>query len=124
MHFEVLVEDASGKIVLEELVEKILGRQGGPHTWKIISYKGIGRVPPNLRGKPNPQKRLLLDNLPRILKGYGRSLPPKGYGVIIVMDLDDKNCKFFKNELNDLLSLCSPAPSTRFRIAIDVGNGG
>ena len=50
MHFEVLVEDASGKIALESILGKILGPNGQDHTWKIISYKGVGRIPKNLRG--------------------------------------------------------------------------
>lgn len=45
MHFEVLVEDASGKLILKHLLEKILGPEGAPHTVKIHAYKGIGRLP-------------------------------------------------------------------------------
>ncbi len=41
MHFEVLVEDASGKIALKSILEKILGTNGQDHTYRIISYKGI-----------------------------------------------------------------------------------
>jgi len=36
MHFEILVEDASGKISLESILEKILGPNGQDHTYKII----------------------------------------------------------------------------------------
>ncbi len=45
MHFEILVEDASGKIALESILEKILGPNGKDHTYKIFPYKGIGRIP-------------------------------------------------------------------------------
>lgn len=74
MHFEILIEDASGKIALGNIIEKILGPEGKPHTRRIISYKGIGRLPKNLKGKTDPQKRILLDRLPQILRGYGKSL--------------------------------------------------
>ncbi|MCP4699741.1 MAG: hypothetical protein GY862_23255 [Gammaproteobacteria bacterium] len=50
MHFEILVEDASGKIVLQSILGKILGPNGQDHSYKIISYKGVGRIPKNLKG--------------------------------------------------------------------------
>ena len=53
MHFEILVEDTSEKIALESILEKILGPYGQDHTYKIISYKGIGRIPKNLMGWPH-----------------------------------------------------------------------
>ena len=45
MHFEILVEDQSGKIALESILSKILGLSGQEHTYRIISYKGVGRIP-------------------------------------------------------------------------------
>mgnify|MGYP000947695623 CR=1 FL=1 len=74
MHFEVLVEDASGAIMLEFFLEKILGSNGHRHTYRIHPYKGIGRLPKDLRGKADPAKRILLEQLPKLLRGYGRSL--------------------------------------------------
>jgi len=121
MHFEILVEDASGKIAMENIIEKILGENYQKHSYRIISYKGIGRLPKDLRGKTNPQKRILLDRLPRILSGYGKSLPRDSSTVIVVVDLDDKDCMVFKNELLKILDTCNPAPNTLFRIAIEEG---
>lgn len=46
MHFEILVEDESGKIALEKFIPKILDSQ---HTWNIHSYKGIGHIPKDPR---------------------------------------------------------------------------
>jgi hypothetical protein len=119
VHFEILVEDASGKIALTEIVKKILGPHGDPHTWKIIAYKGVGRIPTTLRGASDPAKRILLDQLPRLLKGYGKSLPAKNHCVIVVVDLDDKNCMEFMRQLRRILNNCRPAPLTKFRIAIE-----
>jgi hypothetical protein len=118
MHFEILVEDASGKIALEHILEKILGPEGKPHTRRLISYKGIGRLPKNLKGKIDPQKRILLDRLPQILRGYGKSLTKDSF-VIVLVDLDDRDCKEFKKELLELLVRCNPVPQTLFRIAIE-----
>lgn len=74
MHFEVLVEDVSGKIALKNIMEKIIGPNSQDHTFRIIAYKGIGHIPKNLRGTIDPKKRILLDRLPKLLKGYGKSL--------------------------------------------------
>ena len=118
MHFEVLVEDASGKEALEHILPKILGANYTHHSWQLHSYRGLGRIPKNLRGKTDPQKRILLDRLPRILQGYGHSLPDSA-SVVVVVDLDRRDCMAFKQELLDVLDACNPRPTTLFRIAIE-----
>ena len=118
MHFEILVEDESGKIALETLIPKILNSE--KHTYRIISYKGIGHLPKDLHGKTDPQKRVLLDRLPKILSGYGKSLSSNA-AVIVVVDLDKRDCKDFKTELLNILNNCNPKPQTLFRIAIEEG---
>lgn len=121
MHFEILVEDASGKIALEIILEKILGQNEQNHTYRTFSYKGIGRIPRDLRGRTDPQKRILLDRLPRLLRGYGKSLQDFPAVVVVVVDLDDKDCLVFKQEMLNILNACNPQPTTLFRIAIEEG---
>ena len=118
MHFEVLVEDQSGQIALESILEKILGPNYTVHSWRIIEYRGIGRIPRDLRGVTNPKARILLDRLPGILQGYGRSLQANS-SVVVVVDLDDKDCIKFKQDLIDVLNSCNPRPKALFRIAIE-----
>jgi hypothetical protein len=119
VHFEVLVEDVSGAIMLEAFLEKILGPIGQQHTYRIHPYKGIGRLPKNLRGKADPTRRILLEQLPRVLRGYGRSLQYGEAAVIIVVDSDDNVCTAFKEDLVAVLNSCDPKPNTLFRIAIE-----
>ena len=121
MHFEILIEDASGKITLESFLGKIIGPFEPNHTYRIISYKGIGRIPKDLREKIDPQKRILLDRLPRLLRGYGKSFQNFSAAVVVVVDLDDKDCLAFKQEMVDILNDCNPQPITLFRIAIEEG---
>lgn len=71
MHFEILVEDISGKKTLDILIPKIIDTHNYKNTFKVISYKGIGRIPKNLNPKADPQKRQLLSQLPRLVQGYG-----------------------------------------------------
>ena len=65
MHFEILVEDQSGKRMLDILVPKIIGAQ---HSFRIHSYKGIGHIPKNLTSTSDLRNRLLLNNLPKLLR--------------------------------------------------------
>lgn len=123
MHFEILVEDASGKKALDILVPKILSPGD---TYRVHSYKGIGHIPRNLgKKRGDPAKRILLDNLPRLLRGYGHGFKkyPAGYEatVVVVCDLDDKKESVFRHELQRLLDACHPKPKARFCLAIEEG---
>ena len=122
MHFEVLVEDQSGKKALKLLVPKVIGSE---NSYNIHSYKGIGRIPKNLRNNADASKRILLEQLPRLLRGYGKTFANYPYdylaAVILVCDLDDKCLKAFRQELLVILDACNPKPETCFCIAIEEG---
>jgi hypothetical protein len=120
MHFEILVEDLSGKRMLDTLVPKIVGKK---HTWKIVAYKGIGKIPKNLNAKADPAMLTLLHQLPGLLRAYGKtySSNPNKYAVILVCDLDDRCLKAFREELFQILNHCNPQPITRFCIAVEEG---
>ena len=118
MHFEVLVEDRSGSISLEFILEKILGQNGVDHSWTIHPFRGIGHLPKGLHRAPSPTNQLLLNNLPRLLRAYGRSLQGPS-AVVVVVDSDNRNCIRFKQDLLNVLNTCNPRPNTLFRIAIE-----
>lgn len=117
MHIEILVEDSSGKKLLDILLPKLIGAYGEPHTWNLHAYKGIGRIPKDLNTVSDPSKRILLDQLPKILRGYGKT--PGIDAVVVVLDCDGKVCTEFLHELNSILCKCDPAPNTMFRLAIE-----
>ena len=117
MHIEILVEDSSGVRLLAAVLPKLLGEQGNPHSWRVHAYKGIGRIPKNLNAGADPAKRILLDQLPRLLHGYGRT--PGVDAVVVVLDADKRNCVDFLSELKALAAGCKPAPNTLFRLAIE-----
>ena len=122
MHFEILIEDQSGKKTLDILMPKIIGNQ---HTFKVISYRGIGRLPKNLTSTTDASKRILLNRLPNLLKGYGNTYtnnPAKhSTAVIVVCDLDNKCLKIFRQELFAVLNAHNPKLETRFCIAVEEG---
>lgn len=120
MHFEIYVEDASGKKFLDLVIPMIFGSE---HTFKVHSYKGIGHIPKNMKKPEDASKRILLENLPKILKGQGRTF--QGYrdeykaAVVILCDLDKKCLKQFRQELLNILEQCDPKPETAFCIAVE-----
>jgi len=114
MHFEFLIEDQSSAKAMGILIPKFLGEN---NTYNIHSYKGIGRIPKGLHPKTDANKRILLDQLPRLLSGYGR-VPYIEY-LIIICDLDDENENQFLSELNVVLNACNPKPDAYFCFAIE-----
>jgi hypothetical protein len=117
MHIEILTEDSSGERLLEVLLSKFLGENGDPHTWRTHHYRGIGRIPRNLVTKGDPAKRILLDQLPRILRGYGQT--PGFDAVIVVLDSDKRDCQEFLAELKSMAKNCNSPRETIFRLAIE-----
>jgi len=117
MHFEILIEDCSGRRLLEYVVPKIIGPQGGPHTWRLHAYRGMGRIPAHLSPTSDPSKRILLDQLPRLLRGYVRT--PGIGAVVVVLDADDRDCADFLAELTSLAASCDASHLTLFRLAIE-----
>jgi hypothetical protein len=122
MHFEILVEDVSGKTALEILIPKIISDE---HTFTIHSYKGIGRIPKGLTPSSDSKKRILLDQIPKLIQGYGNTFAgyPSAYSavLIIICDLDSRCLHDFRRELLDCVDKCAIKPETHFCIAIEEG---
>ncbi len=122
MHFEVLVEDISGKRMLDQVIPRVIDAS---HTFRVLSYKGIGRIPKGLSSGADAGKRILLDQLPRLLSGYGKAFA--GYGpdylaaVIVVCDLDRRSRKSFEQELQAVASSARPCPEHAICLAIEEG---
>lgn len=106
MHIEILVEDSSGEQLLQVLLPQLIGPQGDPHTWRLHAYKGIGRIPSGLVTRADPTKRILLDQLPKLLRGYGKT--PGIDAVVIVLDADKRGCSEFLSELKSAAIACMP----------------
>lgn len=119
MHIEILVEDSSGEKLLDVLLPQLLGSQGEPHTWRLHAYKGIGRIPGKLTPKADPAKRILLDQLPKLLRGYGKT--PGIDAVVVMLDVDRRNCAEFLRELKEITEACVAHSATKilFRLAIE-----
>jgi hypothetical protein len=117
MHIEILTEDSSGKALLELLVPKLIGPYGQPHSWRLHAYRGVGRIPAGLSTVSRAARRILLDQLPRLLRGYAKT--PGIDAVIVVLDSDDRPCADFLLELTSLAESVSPGRMVMFRLAIE-----
>jgi hypothetical protein len=124
MHFEMLVEDASGKKMLEVLVPKLIG--AGPHTFRLHSYKGLGEIPKDLKSAAAAKSQMLLNDLPRALRGYGaaHAASQEGFGaaVVVVCDLDARDEKDFRAQMEGVLAAIEDKrPNAHFCLAIEEG---
>lgn len=122
MHLDFLIEDVSGKTMLEILLPKVLPENV---SYRVHYYKGVGRIPEKMRSAKEIKGRQLLDNLPRLLNGFGRTYQAWGESyeghVIVICDLDDKSFNEFLAQLNHLLDWCEMAPETSICFAIEEG---
>lgn len=117
MHIEVLVEDSSGAALMAHLIPKFLGENQAGHTWRIHPYKGVGRIPKKMTGQTDAAKKTLLDNLPKLLNGYGQT---PGYdAVLVLVDTDSRDVAAFRSELHTALEQCVHAPRTAFGLATE-----
>jgi len=114
MHFEFLIEDQSSSEAMKILIPKLLGND---ITFRIHQYRGIGRIPKGLRPKSDANERILLDQLPRILRGYGNS--PHCGTIVVICDLDDKDKQIFLAELQNAINACDPRPTTFICLAVE-----
>lgn len=56
MHYEILVEDKSGEIMLNALMEKL--KESGD-TYRVHPYNGCGKIPKDLDKNPDPTLHFL-----------------------------------------------------------------
>ncbi len=117
MHFEVLVEDSSGELLLQVLTPRLLGPNGAAHTWRLHRYKGVGRLPRGLKPNSDSSKRILLDQLPRLLSGFAKT--PWVDKIVVVLDVDRRPCAEFLSELRNAAQGCGAGAKTLFRLAIE-----
>jgi len=117
MHIEILTEDNSGQRLLEHLMPELIGQNGEPHSWRSHAYREIGRIPKDLSTSADPSKRVLLDQIPRLLRGDAKT--PAIDAVVVVLDTDVRDCKKFLSELRSPAASCNATNLTLFRLAIE-----
>lgn len=116
MRLHILVEGPSDEAFLTPWLPKLLGPA---HTFKILVHQGKGKLPDDLKAKPEAKHRGLLDQLPAKLRAYNSALKSDTDRVVVLVDLDDGDCKKLLVKLKKAAALCAPKLAVLFRIAIE-----
>lgn len=102
MHFQFLIEDMSGGILIKQVMDKLVTMY--PEiTCDYKAFHGIGGF--QKKWSPNIAKtQKLLNDLPIFLRGYDKSLNVPGYeaALIIVLDNDRNESAEFRKKLEEL----------------------
>lgn len=116
MHIQICIEDASGKILLENLMPKIVRNDV---SYSVHGYRGIGSLPKNLKPTDDAQKRIILENIPKLIRGCANT--PYITALIFIFDTDMRDCREFLASLKDLHQAVAPEANVIFRLAIEEG---
>jgi hypothetical protein len=123
VHFEILIEDASGKILLEQIVPKILGPKGKPNTYRIVNIQELKhRVMaemPRKQARTLPWDVILFQTLDIQLRAYSKALIHKNSVVVIVVDLDSRRLDSFQKTLESLFQMNTPNLDGGVRLAVE-----
>ena len=118
-YIEILVEDKSGGILVKQIMEKyVLDKQN--ITYRVHSFKGIGKIPLRAKSSQVKSKRLLTD-LPLYLKGMSLSLEnmPGNKAIFVILDSDDEDCANLKCKLVKMYQELGLSIQVFFCIAVE-----
>ena len=123
MHFEILVEDASGKALLEQIVPKILGPKGKPNSYRIVNiqelkYRVMATLP-RQEARTLPWDVILTQTLAIQFRAYSKALVHKNAVVVIVVDADSRLPEPFRQKLEDVFSTNAPNLEGGIRLAVE-----
>lgn len=114
MHLQICVEDASGKIFLDNLLPRILIDDV---SWRVHPYRGIGKIPKGLKSTDRAEHRILLECLPKLIRGFANT--PHVSALILVVDTGNKDCAVFLAELKAVHAAIAPDSNVIFGLAIE-----
>ena len=102
MHIQFLVEDQSGGILVNKIMEKVLIDRNDI-TYNCKTFHGIGGFSKHISPKDAKTQKLLND-LPIYLRGFDKSINMEGYesALIIVLDNDRHDPDAFYRQLYEV----------------------
>src|SRR5207245_5650551 len=110
MKLHILVEGRAEEAFLKGWLPRLVPA----HSFIIIPHEGKGRLSGDPKKKPDPKQRGLLDQLPARLRAFGKALASYTDRVVVLVDLDDQECRDLKKRLRQLLNHCNPSPTVLF----------
>ncbi len=119
-YIEILVEDKSGGILVEQVMDKYVKDKQGI-TYRIHSFKGIGKIPLKTKRVSQIKSKRLLTDLPMYLKGmdsFLKNMPGKK-AIFVILDSDDEDCAEMKRSLMQMYQELEIEIQVFFCIAIE-----
>ena len=117
MHFQFLIEDGSGEVLIEHVMAK-LEREGCRFTFDTKAFKGIGGFKNTCKIKDIKTNKLLND-LPIYLKAFDRYFCGYEACIVIVLDNDDRDKIEFEKQLKKLAKEAGISVDHVFCIAVE-----
>ena len=119
-YIEILVEDKSGGILIEKIMEKYVIDKRNV-TYRIHSFKGIGKIPSKATRISQIKSKRLLTDLPMYLKGMSSSLENMQgkKAIFVILDSDNKDCVKLKCSLMQMYQELQISVQVFFCIAIE-----
>lgn len=120
IYIEILIEDKSGGILIEQIMDKYV-RDKKDITYRIHSFKGIGKIPLKVSRMSQIKSKRLLTDLPMYLKGLSLSLKnmPGKKAIFVILDGDDEDCAKMKSSLMKMYKELGISIQVFFCIAIE-----
>ncbi len=119
-YIEILLEDESGKILVDKIMTKYA--EDKPNlTYRLNSFKGLGKIPVKLSTSSGVKTGRLLTDLPMYLKGMDKEMSymPVANAIFVILDSDDENCAEIKRSLVDMCDNLHLQTEVFFCIAIE-----
>ncbi len=119
-YIEILIEDKSGGILVKQIMDKyVMDKQN--ITYRVHSFKGIGKIPLKAKKMSQVKSKRLLTDLPMYLKGMSLSLDdmPGKKAIFVILDSDDEDCVELKHNLIQMYQELDISVQVFFCIAIE-----
>lgn len=119
-YIEILIEDKSGGILVEKIMEKYVMDKKNI-AYRIHSFKGIGKIPLKVKKISQIKSKKLLIDLPMYLKGMSASLEniPGKKAIFVILDSDDEDCAKLKKDLIQMYQGLEISLQVFFCIAVE-----
>lgn len=119
-YIEILTEDKSGGILVEQIMKKYVVDNENI-TYRIHSFKGIGKIPLKANKISQIKSKRLLTDLPMYLRGMSLSLENilGRKAIFVILDSDDEDCEKLKCNLVQMYKELGISIQVFFCIAIE-----
>jgi hypothetical protein len=119
MKIEVLSEDRSSAIMIENLIRRIIKISAPDCPIHVRPHRGRGDFPLNLSMRPEPNTASLLDLLPAKLRAYDKIYAGTDLILIVLMDADYHSPELLSDQLKTLCKAYATGVQTVIGLCVE-----